>query len=202
MVPLRDCHAQGLFDAFSEDTDGHGWTYLPGRPWQSVTDAANWCLTAQASADPMFWCIEDANGTPSGFCSLLRISPEVGSVEVGFIHFAPRMQQTRLATEAMYILMRLAFEDLGYRRYEWKCDSLNAPSRAAAKRFGFAYEGTFRQATIVKGRNRDTAWFSILDTEWPALQRAFETWLEPSNFDDAGQQRQSLSTLTEAARPD
>lgn len=199
LMPLHESHAEGLFDAFAEDQAGLGWTYLGNDTWQSVSDAQAWCRTAQASGDPMFWCIEGSGGTPAGFCSLLRIAPEVGSVEVGFIHFAPRLQRTRLATEVMFLLMQFAFDGLGYRRYEWKCDALNAPSRAAAKRLGFAFEGIFRQATITKGRNRDTAWFSILDSEWPALRGCFETWLAPDNYDSEARQKQSLSALTSAA---
>ena len=201
LVPLREIHAEGLYEAFSEDPEGRGWTYMPNGPWQSVTQAQAWCRTGQASADPMFWCIQEPEGTPLGFCSVLRIAPEVGSIEVGFIHFAPRLQRTRLATEVMYLLMRFAFDDLGYRRYEWKCDALNAPSRQAAHRLGFTFEGVFRQATVTKGRNRDTAWFSILDHEWPALREAFETWLDPANFDGDANQRRSLGELAKAALP-
>jgi RimJ/RimL family protein N-acetyltransferase len=199
LVPLREAQAEGLFQAFSKDTDGRSWTYMPGEPWKSVAETRAWCRTAQASADPMFWCIEDTNGAPMGFCSFLRIEPDVGSIEVGNIHFAPGLQRTRLATEVMFVLMRFAFDELGYRRYEWKCDALNAPSRAAARRLGFTFEGVFRQARIVKGRNRDTAWFSVLDSEWPALRDSFDTWLDPANFDDEARQRQSLSALTQAA---
>jgi len=195
-VPLREAHAEGLFAAFEADAEGRGWTYMPVDPWRDVESATRWCRTAQGSADPMFYTIEDSAGTPSGFCSLLRIAPEVGSVEVGYIHFAPRMQRTRLATEAMFLLMSHAFDDLGYRLYEWKCDALNAPSRSAATRLGFTYEGTFRQATITKGRNRDTAWFAMIDAEWPALRTAFQHWLSADNFDSAHRQKTSLSHLT------
>ena len=130
-----------------------------------------------------------------GVASYLRIDPVAGSIEVGHINYSPKLQRTVAATEAMYLMMRRAFE-LGYRRYEWKCDSLNAPSRAAAQRYGFSFEGTFRQAWVYKGRSRDSAWFSIIDTEWPALREAFERWLAPENFDAAGQQRVSLASLT------
>jgi RimJ/RimL family protein N-acetyltransferase len=126
----------------------------------------------------------------------------VGVIEVGHINYAPRLQRTPAATEAMYLLMRRVFEELGYRRYEWKCDDLNAPSRAAAKRLGFSFEGIFRQATIYKGRNRDTAWYAMIDREWPALRAAFERWLEPANFDESGRQRASLSDLTRDALRD
>ncbi len=199
LVPLREGHAPGLTAAFADDSQGRGWTYLPITAWADQSEALRWCRGAQASADPMFYTIEDSAGTASGFCSLLRIAPDVGSIEVGYIHFAPRMQRTRLATEAMFLLMSHAFDDLGYRRYEWKCDALNAPSRAAAKRLGFTYEGTFRQATITKGRNRDTAWFAMIDAEWPALRSAFAQWLAPGNFDAEHRQKTSLSQLTAAA---
>jgi RimJ/RimL family protein N-acetyltransferase len=130
-----------------------------------------------------------------GVASYLRIAPASGSIEVGHINFSPRLQQTPAATEAMYLLMKHAFE-LGYRRYEWKCDALNAPSRAAALRLGLSFEGVFRQATVVKGRNRDTAWYAAIDREWPGLDAAFARWLDPANFDAAGKQRVALSALT------
>jgi RimJ/RimL family protein N-acetyltransferase len=129
----------------------------------------------------------------------LRIDPKVGVIEVGHIHYSPRLQRTRTATEAMYLMMRRVFEELGFRRYEWKCDALNEPSCRAARRLGFTFEGIFRQATMYKGRNRDTAWFAVIDHEWPALKAAFETWLDPGDFDAHGRQQQSLSALTPAA---
>ena len=129
-----------------------------------------------------------------GIASYLRIAPAAGTIEVGHIHFSPRLQHTPAATEAMYLMMRRAFE-LGYRRYEWKCDALNAPSRRAAQRLGFSYEGIFRQAIVTKGRNRDTAWYSITDGEWQAVRLAFEQWLAPANFDADGRQRRSLPAL-------
>lgn len=195
LVPLTKDHAEGLHIAFSEAPDISGWTYLPIDPWPDLAAAQRWCDQAQDSRDPQFYTILDQNARPSGFCSLLRITPDSGCIEVGFIHFAHRLQRTALATEAMYLLMRHVFDDLGYRRYEWKCDALNAPSKAAAQRLGFSYEGLFRQATHYKGRNRDTAWFSILDHEWPALKTAFEQWLAPENFDDDSLQRQSLNNF-------
>ena len=136
-----------------------------------------------------------AGGRAEGVASYLRITPAVGSIEVGHICLSPRLQATVAATEAMFLMMDWAFAS-GYRRYEWKCDALNLPSRRAAERFGFSYEGTFRQATIYKGRNRDTAWFAMVDRDWPGLQRAYRTWLDPANFDAAGRQRQRLSDLT------
>ena len=131
----------------------------------------------------------------AGLASYLRITPESGSLEVGHLAFSPQLQATTAATEALYLLMKHAF-DLGYRRYEWKCDALNQPSRRAAQRLGFSFEGIFRQATLYKGRNRDTAWYAVTDKEWPELERAFKTWLRPENFDRDGQQRTSLSNLT------
>jgi len=138
--------------------------------------------------------IDAASGHAAGVASYLRINPAHGSIEVGHINYSPLLQNGAAATEAMYLMMRRAFE-LGYRRYEWKCDALNDKSRAAAQRLGFTYEGTFRQAMIVKGRNRDTAWYSVIDTEWPALKRAFEAWLDPANFDAEGRQKQRLAAL-------
>ena len=156
--------------------------------------------TACLGDDPLFFAILDrADGKPAGVASYLRITPASGSIEVGHIHDAPRLQRSPAATEAMYLLMQRAFE-LGYRRYEWKCDALNAPSRAAALRLGFQYEGLFRQAVIYKGRNRDTTWFSIIDGEWPRLKRAYEQWLAPENFDGGGRQKRGLSELIQAAR--
>ena len=139
--------------------------------------------------------IDLATGTPVGVASYLRIDPGAGSIEVGHIHYSPLLQRTVAATEAMYLMMKRAFE-LGYRRYEWKCNALNAPSRAAAMRLGFSYEGIFRQARVDKGRNRDTAWYAMIDKEWPALDAAFRRWLDPSNFDERGRQRVALGTLT------
>jgi RimJ/RimL family protein N-acetyltransferase len=142
----------------------------------------------------LFFAILD-HGKPVGVASYLRITPSAGSIEVGHVNFSPALQRSAVATEAMYLMMDTAFR-LGYRRYEWKCDELNAASRAAARRLGFSYEGTTRQATVYKGRNRNTAWYSIIDTEWPAVREAFQAWLDPGNFDSAGRQRSRLSDLT------
>src|SRR6185436_18002595 len=145
---------------------------------------------------PLFFTIlHEATGTPAGYCSLMRIEPAHRVIEVGSILYTPTLQRTRGATEAMYLLARYIFEDLGYRRYEWKCNALNAPSRAAALRLGFTYEGIFRQHMIIKGNNRDTAWYSMLDGEWPARKARFEAWLAPSNFDAGGRQRKALSQV-------
>ena len=143
--------------------------------------------------------IDKTSGDAIGVASYLRINPKEGSIEVGHINFSPRLQQSIGATETMFLMMQWAFEN-GYRRYEWKCNALNLKSRAAAQRLGFSYEGIFRQATIAKGRNRDTAWFGIIDKEWPDLKQAFQTWLVADNFDSNGQQKQRLSQLTAPVR--
>jgi RimJ/RimL family protein N-acetyltransferase len=142
-----------------------------------------------------FTIIDKASGKAVGVASFLRIDPKMGVIEVGHINYAPALQRTPQATEAMYLMMKRVFDELGYRRYEWKCDALNAPSYRAAERLGFVYEGTFRQATIYKGRNRDTAWYAIIDKDWPKLKAAYEEWLSPQNFDAAGQQRNKLSAF-------
>ena len=191
---LSPDHAAPLFAAY----EGHDWVwdYMPVGPFASLEAFQDWLVQAATRDDPMFYAIRDGDsGAWVGFASFLRIDPAVGSVEVGFIAMSPALQRTRAATEAIYLMMQWAF-DAGYRRFEWKCDALNAPSRRAARRFGFAFEGVFRQATIVKGRNRDTAWFAVIDRDWPQLRAAYETWLDPGNFDAGGAQMQSLSDLT------
>ena len=189
-------HARQLHEANALDADHRNWTYLPYGPFASLEDYAGWLRASAASADPMFHAIVDlASGEAAGVASYLRIDPSAGSIEVGHINYSPKLQRTVAATEAMYLMMKRAFE-LGYRRYEWKCHALNAPSRAAAQRLGLSYEGIFRQARVDKGRNRDTAWYAAIDREWPALERAFVRWLDPSNFDRGGRQRTSLSALT------
>ncbi|MGE0158819.1 MAG: GNAT family N-acetyltransferase [Gemmatimonadales bacterium] len=188
-------HASSLFAAFRSDTEGRGWTYLPYGPFANEAAFREWLDGVAGTDDPLFHTISDEHGEPVGVASFLRITPDAGSIEVGHIHYAPRLQRTRAATETMYLMMRRAFDELGYRRYEWKCDALNAPSRRAAERLGFTYEGTFRQHVVTKGRNRDTAWYSIIDAEWPAIRAAFEAWLDPANFDERGKQRRSLEAL-------
>jgi RimJ/RimL family protein N-acetyltransferase len=188
-------HATALHDAFQRDAGGAGWTYLPYGPFTSFEPFFAWVETMAREDDPLFFTILDTDQEPVGLASYLRINPEMGSIEVGHIHYSPSLQRTRAATEAMYLMARRALDDLGYRRYEWKCDDLNAPSRRAAERLGFTYEGTFRQDRIYKGRNRDTAWYSITDAEWPELRVAFERWLDPSNFDERGVQRRRLAAL-------
>jgi RimJ/RimL family protein N-acetyltransferase len=185
-------HAEELFEANGLDTENRNWTYLPYGPFASLNEYREWMHMQCTGDDPLFHAVVDAaSGLAVGVASYLRITPASGFIEVGHINFSPRLQKTPAATEAMYLMMARAFA-LGYRRYEWKCDALNQPSCAAARRLGFSYEGIFRQATIYKGRNRDTAWFSILDSEWPAMKAAFESWLTPDNFDDNGRQRKKL----------
>jgi len=188
-------HTQGLFTSFLLDSDDQNWTYLPYGPFTNDEDFRSWCSDQCVGDDPLFHTIIDlTTGRLCGLASYLRITPEVGVVEVGHIHFSPLIQGKRQATEAMYLMMRRVFDELGYRRYEWKCDALNAPSCRAAQRFGFRFEGIFRQATMYKGRNRDTAWFAITDEEWPAMRVDFEDWLAADNFDSAGQQIRRLNT--------
>jgi len=176
------------------------WDYLPYGPFGSAAAYHRWAREMAAMDDPFFYAIRDLDsGHLGGVASYLRITPEVGTIEVGHINLAPELQRTIAATEAMYLMMAWAF-GAGYRRYEWKCDALNLPSRRAAQRLGFSYEGTFRQATIYKGRNRDTAWFAATDGDWPALQEAYAAWLSPSNFDGTGQQIERLSDLTRLVR--
>lgn len=189
-------HGDDLWAAFSADTSGRMWTYLPVGPYGDRETFDTALATNAKSEDPLFFTVVDlATGKAVGFCTYLRIDPANGVIEVGFITFSPLMQRTTGSTEAMYLMMARVFDELGYRRYEWKCDTLNAPSKAAAARLGFTYEGLFRQAVMYKGRNRDTAWFSILDSEWPGIKAAFQAWLDPANFDGEGGQKRSLATL-------
>ena len=181
-------HASDLLTAYQADQAHRIWTYLPYGPFDTLADFQVWLTKQVGSQDPLFYCILDKQGKARGVASYLRIDANHGVIEVGHINYSPALQKTVAATEAMYLLMRHIFDDLGYRRYEWKCDALNAPSRQAAERLGFTFEGIFRQALMYKGRNRDTAWYSILDTEWPALKLKFEKWLDPKNFTRNGQQ--------------
>jgi RimJ/RimL family protein N-acetyltransferase len=201
LAPLSSAtHAAALHEAHSLDRDGRNWTYLPYGPFASLADYTRWCEWAEKQEDPQFFAIVLPDGRPVGTASYLRIEPAMGVIEVGHLAFSPLLQRTPAATEAMYLMMRRVFEELGYRRYEWKCDSLNAPSLAAAKRLGFTFEGTFRQALVIKGRNRDTSWLSIIDGEWPAVKRALEGWLDPANFDAQGKQRRRLGDVMAEAR--
>ena len=189
-------HGADLYAANSLDNDARNFTYLSGGPFATREVYFEWLNGFCRGDDPLFHAIVDlASGKPVGVASFMRIDPANGVIEVGHINYSPLLQRKPAATEAMYLMMKRAFE-LGYRRYEWKCDSLNAPSRAAAQRLGFSYEGLFRQAIVYKGRTRDTTWYSIIDAEWPALRAAFERWLDPANFDAQGNQRVSLSSLT------
>lgn len=189
-------HPADLHAANRLDPSGRAFTYLSSGPFDSLESYQQWITTSCLGNDPLFHAIVDSStGKAAGVAAYMRIDPPNGVIEVGHLNFSPRLQQTRAATEAMHLMMKNAFA-LGYRRYEWKCDSLNAPSRAAAQRLGFSYEGRFIQAIVYKGRNRDTDWFSVTDREWPALRAAHEQWLAPENFDGQGRQRISLSALT------
>lgn len=191
-------HSADLFRANS--ADDRIWDYMPYGPFSSASAYHRWVRGFENVDDPVFYAIKDLNtGHYSGVASYLRITPEAGSIEVGHINYAPELQRTPAATEAMFLMMQWAFE-AGYRRYEWKCNAQNLGSRRAAQRLGFSYEGIFRQAGIVKGHNRDTAWFAAIDSEWPALKSAFQAWLNPRNFDANGQQIERLADLTGLVR--
>lgn len=188
-------HGDDLIAACALDLDGRMWTYLPYGPFETAEAHRAWLADAAQTADPLFFAIIDAaTGRAAGVAAYLRIVPAHGVIEVGHLAYSPLLQRTPASTEAMYLMMKQVF-DLGYRRYEWKCNSHNAPSWGAAERLGFRFEGIFRQAQAVKGRNRDTAWLSILDHEWPAHRAALEAWLAPANFDEAGRQRRRLEDL-------
>jgi len=172
------------------------WFYLPYGPFLSKPEFMAWLEQHAATSDPLAFAIIDRTaGAARGIATLMSIVPEHGVIEIGHIWLSPALQRTRQATEAIYLLARYAFDELGNRRLEWKCDAANAPSRRAAERFGFVFEGVFRQHRMIKGRNRDTAWYSITDGEWPARRAEFEAWLAPSNFDAVGKQRRSLSGI-------
>ena len=194
VVPLvAGAHGPGLRAAYAGAD--HLWDFLPYGPFPDQVEFDAWLADREADTDPTFFAYLDTAGTPIGMGSFLRIAPGAGSIEVGHLNFSPSMQRSPAATEAMYLMMRWAFE-AGYRRYEWKCNALNLGSRRAAQRLGLSYEGVFRQAAVIKGRNRDTAWFAAIDKEWPDLRRAFETWLAPGNFGADGSQKRRLSDLT------
>ncbi|RWR11739.1 GNAT family N-acetyltransferase [Paenirhodobacter populi] len=195
---LTESHAHMLFRANAgEDAI---WDYLPYGPFASEVGYMRWVKDMAALSDPFFYTVIDREtGQPGGVMSYLRITPEVGVIELGHICLSPLLQRSRAATEAMVLMIGWAF-GAGYRRFEWKCDAFNLPSRRAAQRLGLSYEGTFRQATIVKGRNRDTAWFAATDKDWPGLQAAYEAWLSPANFGADGQQNERLSDLTRLVR--
>jgi len=189
-------HAAQLHEANSLEPDDRGWTYMSNGPYATATDYRGWVEAQAGREDPRFYAIIDRDcGKAGGVASYMRIDPANGCIEVGGIKLTPLVSRRPAMTEAMHLMMKNAF-GLGYRRYEWKCDALNAPSRAAARRLGFSFEGIFQQAVVYKGRNRDTAWFSITDREWPAIRAAQEQWLAPGNFDAQGRQKISLSSLT------
>ena len=183
------------------DGDPTTWTYLPDGPYESANHLQSMLTWARRSDDPLYFTLVALpDERPAGIASYLRITPDFGVIEIGHIWFGTPLRRTTAATEAIYLLARHAFDDLRYRRLEWKCNALNAGSRRAAERLGFSFEGVFRQHMIIKGRNRDTAWYAITDNEWPAIRRCFEDWLAPANFDPDGRQRQSLSELIREAQ--
>jgi len=196
LEPLTAAHAQGLYEASSGPGAEARFAYLFDTPPASLADLQAWIAKAAAGDDPLFSAVIDkASGRAAGRQALMRITPEHGVIEIGNILWGPSIARTRVATEALYLAARHVFEDLGYRRFEWKCNNLNEPSKAAARRFGFSYEGLFRQHMWGKGANRDTAWFSMLDSEWHELRRRYDRWLDPANFDAAGHQKAGLQTL-------
>jgi RimJ/RimL family protein N-acetyltransferase len=187
-------HGTALFEASSVADADSRFRWLPDYPPASETEFLDWTAKAAASVDPLFFAVVDkASGKAAGRQTLMRIDPANGAIEIGNIYWGPAISRKPAATEALYLFMKYVFDDLGYRRFEWKCNNDNAPSKRAALRFGFRPEGVFRQHLVVKGRNRDTAWFSVIDTEWPALSTAFEAWLAPENFDAGGGQRRRLA---------
>lgn len=187
-------HAQPIYAAVAGADEL--WRFLPYGPFENEPAFTAWIAENAASSDPLFYAILDrASGEPRGLGSYLRMVPQHGVIEIGHLLFSPSLQRTRQATEAIYLWSRHAFDDLGNRRLEWKCNAQNAPSRRAAERFGFTFEGVFRQHMVVKDRNRDSAWYSITDVEWPSRRAAFEAWLSPDNFDEDGRQRHSLADL-------
>ena len=194
LEPLGVEHADALHAANSKSVDASDWTYLPYGPFRDAREYREWVEKVAAQDDPLFFTIFDSQGRPVGIASFMRIDRANGVIELGHLKFSPLMQRSAVSTEAIFLMLKRSFDELGYRRCEWKCDSLNAPSRAAALRFGFVFEGIFRQAVMYKGRSRDTAWYSIIDPEWPALRAAYERWLAPENFDAAGRQRERLKT--------
>ena len=189
-------HAAALFEAYAQAPDGRDWTYLFVGPFADAASYREYAERISTGTDPMHYAVVDLKTESAvGTMALMRIDSAHGVIEVGSVTFSPLLKQTPISTEAQYRLMKHVFDDLGYRRYEWKCDSLNAPSRRAAERLGFRFEGIFLQAIVYKSRSRDTAWYSILDREWPALRAAFERWLAPENFDSHGRQRLSLAKI-------
>jgi RimJ/RimL family protein N-acetyltransferase len=191
-------HSEQLYESYSADKNGEIWDYMAVGPFSNLVEFREWVKSIQGKKDPHFFIIGEVKSQNAlGILSYMRIKPMEGCIEIGNISFSPKLQNTVAGTEAMYLAMNWAFEN-GYRRYEWKCNSLNKKSRKTAQRLGFSFEGLFRQATIVKGRNRDTAWFSVIDTEWKELKKYYEIYLNKNNFCTNGIQKVSLSTLTKA----
>ena len=212
-TPLRGSHvllrpvnpatdAEPLYAAsHAPEGDAAIWTYLPYGPYEHADHMRQLLRWAASSEDPLFFAlVRLPDERPLGLASYLRLEPEFGVIEIGHIWFGVPLQRTTAATEAIYLLARHAFDDLGYRRLEWKCDALNAASRRAAERFGFSFEGVFRNHMVIKGRNRDTAWYAITDDEWPAVRTGFQSWLAPENFDHDGHQKRRLRDLIREAR--
>jgi len=196
-----DRHLSDLDAAFKTVSDGRDWTYLPYGPFIDFASYSDFMQKTARQIDPLHHAIIDVTTDRAiGSFALMRIDPDSGVIEIGHVAYSPLLQRSRVGTEAMYLLLRRVFDELAYRRCEWKCDDLNLPSRKAAERYGFQYEGTFRQAVVYKGRSRDTAWYSIVDREWPILRTAFEQWLSPENFDESGQQRQALAALRSSVK--
>lgn len=192
LEPLVRSHCADLHAAYADAPQV--WEFLPYGPFNDAGAFADWAMNTAATGDPMFYTIHDAQG-PAGVASYLRITPQAGTIEIGHLNFSPRLQRTRAATEALSQMIDWAMK-AGYRRVEWKCNALNLASRRAAQRLGFSFEGVHRQAAVVKGRNRDTAWFSILDAEWPSLRATHGAWLSDANFNADGQQRVALAGQT------
>ncbi|MGW5941563.1 GNAT family N-acetyltransferase [Streptomyces celluloflavus] len=191
-----DRHTDDLYSAYARAADGRDWTYMMAGPFGSRDDYHGYVVTVTQADDPLHYAVIDLrSGKAVGTLSLMRQDPSNGVVEVGNVAFSPLLKQTPISTEAQFLLMSYVFDELGYRRYEWKCDSLNEPSRRAAQRLGFTFEGIFRQAVVYKGRSRDTAWYSVIDSEWPQVGKALREWLSPDNFDADGRQKQSLSAV-------
>ena len=193
LEPIGSQHVADLYRASRDGDAGQRFTYLFSRQPQSEAELAAEIVKSAGSGDPMWWTVIDrASGAAEGRQSLMRITPEHGVIEIGGIYWGPRLARTRVATEALFLHAAYVFDTLGYRRFEWKCNNLNAPSKAAALRFGFEFEGVFRQHMVVKGANRDTAWFAMLDGDWPRIKAEYERWLSPSNFDASGRQLSKL----------
>jgi RimJ/RimL family protein N-acetyltransferase len=201
LEPLEDVHVDGLYETLCVGSPPSIWTYMPTGPFADRDELAAHVARLRATPAMVPLAILLADGTPVGIATFLRIDHANGTAEVGYISYSSALQRTTAATEAMYLMAAHAFDTIGVRRYEWKCDSLNAASRSAAARLGFTYEGTFRKAVVTKGRNRDTAWFAITDDEWPGLRSAFRAWLDPANFDELGHQRRPLAAVAGRVPP-